>query len=242
LQSLEFREPLLHLRIGGVHFVRFRHVGISGIPVTQAQESDRTQHAARNSVLRCDCLRPVCGVICPTRLRCAYFREVIVIGRNIGSRRFGRDKRKPMLLCALIILALEAQSPAKIFDPCGRLLECFLPFIERALQAIEFLAFELHLRERVPSVGIVRSDGDNAPAQFNDCGLVLRVLSFLQLIAQLLKLWRFPGGESAASEHNKNSDRERPQVARDLDVRDPNVQALSTQGVTAFQSFPPRQL
>src|SRR4029450_5224641 len=97
-----FREPLFHLRIGGIPFVRFRHLGKRGVPVMQAQESDRTQHPPRGWVLRVYCLRPVCRVVCPTRLRCACFGQVVVIGRGVGSRRFGGDKRKPVLLCTLI--------------------------------------------------------------------------------------------------------------------------------------------
>ena len=111
-----------------------------------------------------------------------------------------------MLLCTLIILALEAQTGAEIFDRCGGSPDCFLPLIERTLQAIELVAFELRLRERVPRPGFVWSDRDDAPAQFNDCRLVFSALSFLQLVSQLLKLRRFRGGESAASQQNKNDD------------------------------------
>jgi len=50
---------------------------------------------------------------------------------------------------------------------------------------------------------------DNAPAQFNDCRFVFGALSFLQLASQLLKLRRFRGSESAASQQNKNDDCER---------------------------------
>ena len=78
---------------------------------------------------------------------------------------------------------------------------------------------------------------DNAPAQFNDCGLVFRVLSFLQLVSQLLKLRRFRGGESAASQQNKNGDRERSQVVRDLGHRDTKVQAFSG----GFSALPVRR-
>src|SRR5438094_2773017 len=96
-----------------------------------------------------------------------------------------------MLLRTLIIPALEAQTGPEVSDRCGRSLECFSPRIERSSQAVEVVGFELRLRERVPRLGTVRSDGDNAPAQFNDCGLVFRVLSCLELAPQLLKLWRF---------------------------------------------------
>jgi len=116
-----------------------------------------------------------------------------------------------VLLGTLIILAFEAELGAEIFNRCSRSLKCFLPRIERALQAVEFLAFELRLRERVPCAGIVRNDGDNAPAQFNDCRFVFRVLSFLQLVSQLLKLRNLSGGESAGSQQNKNGDNERSQ-------------------------------
>ena len=95
--------------------------------------------------------------------------------------------------------------------------------------------FELRLRERVPRPGIVRSDADNASAQFNDCRLVFRALSFLQLVSQLLKLRRFRGGESAASQQNKNGDRERSQVVRDLGHRGLNVQAFSESRSDGFQ-------
>src|SRR5262249_7192036 len=142
-------------------------------------------------------------------------------GGDISSRRSGCDKCKPMPVCTLVILAVEAQSGAEIFYCCGRLFKCFLPRLERTLQVIEFLVFELRLCERVPGVGIVGNDRDNALAQFNNCGLVFRFLSFLQLVSQLLKLRRFPGGESAASQQNKNGDRERSQVVRDLGHRDP---------------------
>ena len=87
--------------------------------------------------------------------------------------------------------------------PIKQLLSTFAPDVP--------IQMTLRLRERVPRPGIVRSDADNAPAQFNDCGLVFRVLSFLQLVSQLLKLRRFLGGESAASQQNKNDDRERSQ-------------------------------
>ena len=70
-------------------------------------------------------------------------------------------------------------------------------------------------------------DGDNAPAQFNDCGFIFGVLSFLQLVSQLLKLRRFRGGESAGGQQSKNGDRERSQVGRDLGRRDAKVQAIS---------------
>ena len=102
-----------------------------------------------------------------------------------------------------------------------------MPSVERALQVVEFLGFELRLREHVPCAGIIRSDGDNASAQFNDCGFVFGVLSFLQLVSQLLKLRDFSGGESAGSQQNKNGDSERSQVARDLGHRGAKVQAIS---------------
>jgi len=67
------------------------------------------------------------------------------------------------------------------------------------------------LRGRVPRLGIVWGDGNNSPAQFNERRLVFRVLSFLQLFSQLLKVRRFRGGKSAANQQDKNGDRERSQ-------------------------------
>ena len=113
--------------------------------------------------------------------------------------------------------------------PIKQLLSTFAPDVP--------IQVTLRLRERVPRPGIVRSDADNAPAQFNDCGLVFRVLSFLQLVSQLLKLRRFLGGESAASQQNKNDDGERSQVIRDLGHRDAEVQAFSG----GFRALPVRR-
>jgi hypothetical protein len=64
-----------------------------------------------------------------------------------------------------VILFLRLKhSASETFDRRARPLERLLPCIERTLQAVEVLSFELHPAERVPGVGIVGSDGDNAPA------------------------------------------------------------------------------
>src|SRR5262249_41713337 len=132
-------------------------------------------------------------VICPARLRCAYICEIVVRLCCIGSRRSCGDEREPMPLRALIIFPLETQTGPKIFNGCWRSVEYFLPGLERSLQAIEVLGFELRLREVVPRGGIVGSNVDNAPAQFDDRGLIIRVLSCFQLSPQLLKLRCFRG-------------------------------------------------
>ena len=117
-----------------------------------------------------------------------------------------------MLLRTLIIPALEAQTGPEVFDRCGRSLECFSPRIERSSQAVEVVGFELRLRKCVPCVGIVRRNGDNAPAQFNDCRLVVRLLSCFELGSQLLKARCFCGSQSGASQQSKNGDCKRSQL------------------------------
>ena len=192
MQSLELRQPFFHLRIGGIHFVRLRHVGVSRIPFVQAEESACAQDATRGRILRGDCFHPVSQVVFPTLLRRAQFCETIVLTRGIGSRRLCREICKPMPFRALVLLALEAQGAAIIFDRrCSAAASCFLPRTERLLQAIEVFDFQLRLRECVPSIEIVWSDGDNPPAQFANRWLIIRILGCLQLQAQLPKLLRF---------------------------------------------------
>src|SRR5215472_1117224 len=93
-----------------------------------------------------------------------------------------------MLLRTLKILALEAKTGPEIFNRCRWPRCCFLPGIERSLQSVEIVGLQLRLRESIPCLGIIRSDGDDAPAQFNDCRLIVPVLSCFELGPQLLKL------------------------------------------------------
>ena len=86
---------------------------------------------------------------------------------------------------ALIIFALEAQTAAKVFDRWSGSPSYFLPRIERLLQAIEVINLELSLSECVPDVGILRIDGDDPPAQFYDCRLVIRLFGCFELETQM---------------------------------------------------------
>ena len=104
------------------------------------------------------------------------------------------------------------------------------------------VAFELRLREEVPGFGIVGKDRDNALAWFNNCSLVFRYLSALQLISQLLKLQRFSGGESAGSQQNKNGDRERSQRGSRSWTSRSKGSSIFRSSSDGFQSFLLRRL
>ena len=64
----------------------------------------------------------------------------------------------------------------------------FLPRPECLLQTIQVVRFQLSLRKCLPDVGIGRSDGKNAPAQFDHRRLVHSVFGCFELHSQLRKL------------------------------------------------------
>ena len=66
--------------------------------------------------------------------------------------------------------------------------DCFLPCVERLLQTIPVFGFQFRLCKCLPDIGIVRSDGENAPAQFDNRRFVRGVFGCFQLGSQLRNL------------------------------------------------------
>jgi hypothetical protein len=92
-----------------------------------------------------------------------------------------------MALRALIIPAPKAQGALKILDRRGWMPHCFLPRPECLLQAVQVVRVQFGLRECLPDLGIGRTNGKNAPAQFHHRRLVRRVFGGFELHSQLRK-------------------------------------------------------
>src|ERR1700716_1752395 len=90
-----------------------------------------------------------------------------------------------MPLRVWIILASKGKGAAEIFQRRRWMPDCFLPCVECLVQTIQVLAFKLRLRKCLPDVGIVRSDGENTPAQLDNCRFVRSVFSHSKLRSQL---------------------------------------------------------
>ena len=89
-----------------------------------------------------------------------------------------------MSLRVLIILALETQVAAEIFNRCRRRSSNFLPCVKRLGQAIQVLNVQLRLRECVPGIGIIRSDRDDSSTQLDDRGFIASFLRLRKLRVQ----------------------------------------------------------
>src|ERR1044072_1951111 len=86
-----------------------------------------------------------------------------------------------------IILPSVGKIAAQVFDGRRWMTDRLLPCSQRLLQTIQVITFELCPGKRIPSVGIVWSNCQNTPAQFDDRRFVRRLLGCLQLNSQLRK-------------------------------------------------------
>ena len=93
-----------------------------------------------------------------------------------------------MPLGILIILAPNRQVAPEIFNRCRWMPDCFLPCVECLLQTIEVFGFQFCLGNCIPDIGVVWSDGENAPAQFDNRRLIRGVFGCSQLGSQLRNL------------------------------------------------------
>ena len=93
-----------------------------------------------------------------------------------------------MPLGILVILAPNRQVAPEIFNRRRWMPDCFLPCVERLLQTIQVFSFQFRLGKCIPDIGVVWSDGENAPAQLDNRRFVGGVLGCLQLGSQLRNL------------------------------------------------------
>jgi len=88
----------------------------------------------------------------------------------------------------LIILAPNRQVAPKIFNRCRWMPDCFLPCLQRLLETIQIFSFQFCLSKCIPDIGVVWSNGENAPAQLDNRRLIRCVFGCLQLGSQLRNL------------------------------------------------------
>ena len=87
-----------------------------------------------------------------------------------------------------VILALEKNISAKIFNRGGWLFHGFLPCVQGFHGIFELLGRNLCLHQPLPGPGFIRSDRKDSPAQLDDRSFILRFLRLRKLCVQARKI------------------------------------------------------